>query len=178
MTYRHYPREEAREHVLDKRREVVALSKYDLATCNQEGIRCDERGSIWRSSEKGFHNMAIIYRPDGTRQPVQPANGRCFELGELQRIVGEGTPTGRGYIEIVPCKDKKHILVLNEEGKLLGLPINVSASELAALPTQADLDRLRAALGDTLIVVEDDDPLDGPDVIVGTALMCAYDEVE
>lgn len=122
--------------------------------------------------------MATIYRPDGSSQDVRPANGRCFDLGELQRIVGEGTPTGRGYIEIVPCKDKQHILVLNEEGKLLGLPINVKASELAALPTQADLDRLRAALGDTLIVVGDDDPLHDPDVIVGTVLMCASHEVE
>ena len=122
--------------------------------------------------------MATIYRPDGTSQQVQPANGRSFQLDELQRIVGEGTEYGRGYIEIVPCKDKKHILVLNEEGKLLGLPINARASELAALPTQAELDRLRAAMGETLIVVGDDDPLHGPDVIVGTVLMCADHEVE
>jgi Domain of unknown function (DUF3846) len=122
--------------------------------------------------------MATIYRPDGTSQHVQPANRRSFQLDELQRVVGEGTPTGRAYIEIVPCKDKKHILVLNEEGKLLGLPINARASELAALPTQEDLDRLRATLGETLIVVGDDDPLHGPDVIVGTVLMCADHEVE
>src|SRR5712692_148041 len=120
--------------------------------------------------------MATIYRPDGTNQEVQPANGRSFTLDELQLIVGEGTDEGRGYIEIVPCKDRKHILVLNEEGKLLGLPINARASELAALPTQADLERLRAAMGETLIVVGDDDPLHGPDVIVGTVLMCADHE--
>ena len=122
--------------------------------------------------------MATIYRPDGTSQEVQPTNRRSFLLDELQRLVGEGTPTGRGYIEIVPCKDRKHILVLNEEGKLLGLPINARASELAALPTQAELDRLRAAMGETLIVVGDDDPLHGPDVIVGTVLMCADHEVQ
>jgi hypothetical protein len=68
--------------------------------------------------------------------------------------------------------------VLNEEGKLLGLPINARASELPALPTQAELDRLRAAMGETLIVVGDDDPLHGSDVIVGTVLMCADHEVE
>jgi uroporphyrinogen-III decarboxylase len=122
--------------------------------------------------------MALILRPDGSEEEVSPASGKAFSLEELQKIVDAGTERGRGYIEIVPCKDRKHILVLNEEGKLLELPINVKASELAALPTQADLDRLRAAMGETLIVVGDDDPLHGPDVVVGTVLMCANHEVE
>jgi Domain of unknown function (DUF3846) len=116
--------------------------------------------------------MALILRTDGSEEEVSPASGRTFSLEELQTIVGEGTDEGRGYIEIVPCKDKKHIIVLNEEGKLLGLPINARASELA------DLDRLRKAMESTLIVVGDDDPLHGPDVIVGTVLMCADHEVE
>src|SRR5260370_15096635 len=103
--------------------------------------------------------MALILRPDGGEEEVSPASGKTFSLEELQKIVGEGTPTGRGSIEIVPCKDKQHILVLNEEGKLLGLPINARASELAALPPQADLERLRAALGEKLIAVGDADPL-------------------
>lgn len=119
--------------------------------------------------------MATIYRPDGSSQEVQPANGRSFELAELQAIVGEGAT--RHYIEIVPCKDKSHILVINEEGKLEGLEINVAASELAALPTQAELNELKALMGDALIVVGDDDPLHGPDVIVGTVLYCLSREV-
>jgi uroporphyrinogen-III decarboxylase len=116
--------------------------------------------------------MALILRTDSSEEEVSPASGKTFSLEELQTIVGEGTDEGRGYIEIVPCKDKKHIIVLNEEGKLLGLPINARASELADLPTQADIDRLRKAVGSTLIVVGDDDPLHGPDVIVGTVLVC------
>ena len=121
--------------------------------------------------------MALILRTDGSEEEVSPASGKTFSLEELQTIVGEGTDEGRGYIEIVPCKDKKHIIVLNEEGKLLGLPINARASELADLPTQADIDRLRKAVGSTLIVVGDDDPLHGPDVIVGTVLVCENREV-
>jgi len=121
--------------------------------------------------------MALILRTDGSEEEVSPASGKTFSLEELQTIVGEGTVEGRGYIEIVPCKDKKHIIVLNEEGKLLGLPINARASELADLPTQADIDRLRKAVGSTLIVVGDDDPLHGPDVIVGTVLVCENREV-
>jgi len=114
--------------------------------------------------------MATIYYPDGTSEERQPANGYNFVLAELQEIVG-------GYIEIVPCKDKQHILVINEEGKLEGLPINVKASELAALPTQAEIDELKRVMGATLIVVGDEDPLHGPDVIVGTVLYCLNSEV-
>ena len=38
--------------------------------------------------------MTEIIKTDGTRQPVQPANGSDFTLKEMQAIVG-------GYIELV-----------------------------------------------------------------------------
>ena len=38
--------------------------------------------------------MTEIIKTDGTRQPVQPANGSDFTLEEMQAIVG-------GYIELV-----------------------------------------------------------------------------
>lgn len=125
-----------------------------------------------------YGNMAIIIRPDGSTQDIQPHDGHSFQLNELKPIVGEGTARGTGYIEIIPCKDKRFILVINEEGKNEGLPINAKASELASLPTQADIDRLKALLGEQLIVVGDSDPLHGPDVIVGTVLLCMSSEVE
>ena len=37
--------------------------------------------------------MTEIIKTDGTRQPVQPANGSDFTLEEMQAIVG-------GYIEL------------------------------------------------------------------------------
>lgn len=48
MTYHQYTPEGAKERAQSNCSEVVALSKYDLATCNQGGIRCDERGRILR----------------------------------------------------------------------------------------------------------------------------------
>jgi hypothetical protein len=51
-----------------------------------------------------------------------PANGKLFTLPELQKIVG-------GYIEIAQT-DSALMMVLNEEGKLMGLPVNVIASAL------------------------------------------------
>lgn len=51
---------------------------------------------------------------------VQPKNGTDFQLEELQDYIG-------GYIEIVYFKDGR-MLVVDEEGKLKGLPFNVGAT--------------------------------------------------
>src|SRR5947209_5630438 len=72
--------------------------------------------------------MATIIRPDGTEEPVEPANGTNFSLEELQRVV-------QGYIEIVPCKEEGKIIVANEESKILGMERNQKATELADLPS-------------------------------------------
>ena len=58
--------------------------------------------------------MAEIIKTDGTRQPVQPANGTDFKLEEMQAIVG-------GDIEI---------MVVNEEGKVHGLKHNPTATRI------------------------------------------------
>ena len=63
--------------------------------------------------------MTEIIKTDGTRQPVQPANGSDFTLEEMQAIVG-------GYIELVEL-DGNTTMVVNEEGKLLGMPYNAGA---------------------------------------------------
>ena len=59
----------------------------------------------------------IIYA-NGTTKDVAPKNGK----EELREIVG-------GYIEIVQPKDAKKIMVINEEGKLLGLELNLEATK-------------------------------------------------
>lgn len=67
--------------------------------------------------------MAKIIRTDGTEISIEPKNGKDFKLNELQPIVG-------GYIEIVHIEGD-NLMVVNEEGKLERLPLNVKATELA-----------------------------------------------
>ncbi len=66
--------------------------------------------------------MAEIIKADGQKQELQPANGTDFTLEEMQSIVG-------GYIELVELNETD-TMVLNEEGKLEGLPINIKATGL------------------------------------------------
>lgn len=66
--------------------------------------------------------MATLYMTDGRSIPVTPDNGTDFSLEELQSFVG-------GFIEILPIGDK--LLVCNEEGKLLRLPLNDKATLIA-----------------------------------------------
>jgi hypothetical protein len=67
----------------------------------------------------------IIYRANGTQETVAPKNKKNFSLQELQSFVG-------GYIEMVflfAISDSL-VMVVNEEGKLDELPINVRATEI------------------------------------------------
>lgn len=65
--------------------------------------------------------MAKIFKTDGDVLNVEPKNGKDFSLEELQAVVG-------GYIEIADMGDE--FMVLNEEGKLLNLPLNERATAL------------------------------------------------
>lgn len=62
---------------------------------------------------------AKLYK-DETETDIQPKNGKDFELEEMQEIVG-------GYIQIVPLP-RGRILICNDDGMSLGLPINKLAS--------------------------------------------------
>lgn len=89
--------------------------------------------------------MGKIYKTDGTIIAVEPKNGTDYSLEELQEIVG-------GYIEVLPLNDDE-IMVLNEEGKILGLDLNDNATALIS----------EAGMWD--------------DFIVGDVLVCKNDEV-
>jgi len=65
---------------------------------------------------------ALIIKANGSEIFTSPKNKKTFTLEELQEIVG-------GLIELVECKDGK-LIVLNEEGKLIGLPPNDKATNL------------------------------------------------
>lgn len=90
--------------------------------------------------------MAKIYKEDGTQKEVEPQNGKYFTLRELQEIVG-------GLIEMVYLKNKR-VMVVNEEGKILGLDLNVEATEIVS--TEIGMF----------------------DIIVGTALVCETSQIK
>lgn len=83
--------------------------------------------------------MAQIIKTTGEIIETEPSNGTDFSLTELQAVVG-------GFIEVVHLSDGR-LMVVNDEGKLNGLPINPKASELY------------------------------PDIIVGDVLVCEHYEI-
>ena len=68
--------------------------------------------------------MAKIYRTNGDVEIIEPKNGTDFQLEELSAIVG-------GYIECLNLTTDWSLLVCNEEGKLMNLPYNERATDLA-----------------------------------------------
>jgi hypothetical protein len=79
--------------------------------------------------------MAILLDVDKPPMVIAPGDGRtAFSLEELQMLVG-------GYIELVRVPNPKNLwflrntwMIVNEEGRLLGLPQNMAASQLAGQP--------------------------------------------
>lgn len=90
---------------------------------------------------------AKLLKTDVTVVEVEPKNGTDFQLEELQEFVG-------GHVEVISLNEKQ-ILVINEEGKLLDLPINALATNCLELAFQGRL----------------------VDIIVGDALLCYSDMV-
>jgi hypothetical protein len=103
--------------------------------------------------------MSFILSTHGYIAETHPKNGSHFQLEELQEIVG-------GYIEIVhpgsfdmrgildldePTRFSGKLLVINEEGKNKGLPLNIRATVIWGNPN---------------------------DYIVGDVLFCDEGEVE
>lgn len=89
--------------------------------------------------------MATLIKATGEHVECNPAEG-VFSVRELQQAVN-------GYFEIVRI-DKENCLIVNEEGKLLGLPINRVATRLYQQLVYTD------------------------DCIVGDAIICNLSELE
>ena len=71
--------------------------------------------------------MATLIKSDGTIIEVEPKNDTDFNLEELQQYVG-------GYIELLTLINFRY-MVVNEEGKLNGLPLNAKASAIYRFDT-------------------------------------------
>jgi len=87
--------------------------------------------------------MAQFIKSNGAELELLPEKGTQFTLKELQDLVD-------GFIEIVPAKDGR-LIIINEEGKLKDLPLNQKASLLYKFV--------------------------GKDVIVGDVLVCDKSEI-
>ena len=61
-------------------------------------------------------DKALLITTEGSIEFVKP-KGSVFELKEIQELV-------QGYIEIYPIRIPSHIVVVNEEGHILGMPLN------------------------------------------------------
>jgi hypothetical protein len=109
--------------------------------------------------------MAHILYPNGNSEEVHPANGRYFDLKEMQKVVG-------GSIEHHYLKDGR-IMTLNQNGLELELPRNEQATAIAELPTPSKVSKrlltgqINAFLG----------PLDQEDFYIpGTVLVSTKEE--
>lgn len=92
--------------------------------------------------------MAKIFNTDGTTRDIEPKNGTDFQLDEMKEIVG-------GHIELVDLRDGR-LLVINEEGKLYKLDVNLAATTMA---------HAARAIADW-------------DCIVGNVLLCNSDQIK
>ena len=60
---------------------------------------------------------------DGTISDIKPSNGITFSLKEMQTFVN-------GMVELINISKHKVYMLINEEGKLLNLPMNERATVL------------------------------------------------
>lgn len=81
---------------------------------------------------------AKLVKADGTTKTIEPKDGKKFSLEEMQTLVG-------GFIEIVRTHDDEHYMIIDEEGKLKGKPVNFTAT---CLYRYGDLD---VVVGDALV---------------------------
>lgn len=72
-------------------------------------------------------NQTLLYKP-GESEPSHPmpANGKTWTLDEVQGLVG-------GYVQLIQLDDGLTMLV-DEEGRMKGLPLNQGASLLSGHP--------------------------------------------
>lgn len=78
-------------------------------------------------------------RVDGEIVPVVPSNGSKFALKDLQDMVG-------GYVERLALPDRA-VMIVNEDGFPLGLPVNETASRLAGRVIVGDVVLLPRGMG-------------------------------
>jgi hypothetical protein len=67
--------------------------------------------------------MSSYHLKANDEAPLVEPEGETWTLDELQELVG-------GYIELLGVPSKDRVLVVNEDGRLKGLPLNKNATDL------------------------------------------------
>ena len=87
--------------------------------------------------------MGKLYKADGTIEEVKPKEDR-WSLEEFQDLVG-------GYFEIIP--GVKSRIIINDIGKVIGLPINYTVTEIVRKELEGKKLRYQPVIrGDALIL--------------------------
>jgi len=73
-----------------------------------------------KKQRRRIRRTAELWYEDGTVEQITPVNGQTFSLEEMQEAV-------EGRIEEMRISDTE-FLVMNEEGRLIGMSANVRAS--------------------------------------------------
>lgn len=75
-------------------------------------------------------NKLLIIKTDGTIEYRKP-NGKTFSLNELQDTVRmDDYPQDYALIEIAPTRVQGYKVIVNEEGLLMGMPLNRYADQV------------------------------------------------
>ena len=127
---------------LKKRGSNETTQESQVEDADAEEIKTEEPQ---QEKEEPKH-YSTVYTPENGKWLCEPNNGRTFELEEMQKIVG-------GNIELVRLNDGR-IIVVNEDGLNLNLPVNIEATNI-----------LRRDHSTT-------------QYIVGTAIVCDADMIE
>ena len=93
-------------------------TEQDAEDADAEEIKDDEQPQEPQADAQATETKSakIVY-PDKDSEDYTPQHGTTFELEEMQKIVC-------GYIEIIRLNDDR-LMIVNEEGLLQGLPVNI-----------------------------------------------------
>ena len=103
---------------LKKRGSNETTQELQVEDADAEEIKTQEP----QQEEEEPKHYPTVYTPENGKWLCEPKNGRTFELEEMQNIVG-------GYIELVRLNDGR-IIVVNEDGLNLNLPVNIEATNI------------------------------------------------
>jgi hypothetical protein len=85
---------------------------------------------------------AILFKTSGMMLDATPKNGKTYTLKEMQSMVN-------GLIQVIDLSPAVNaLMVMNEEGKLLELPLNVNATRIFRMAFEGTDDFV---VGDVLI---------------------------